>query len=101
VYADRHLKRSLSFITPAVSVLNVAGKGRSFTIPRGILPEAFAWDSRRESWLANHNSPLLMAQAALGLAFERAQDAILLVDAYLREARILEEVVRPSPRGSG
>ncbi len=100
VYADRHLKRSLSFITPGVSVLNVAGKGRSFTIPRGILPEAFAWDSRRESWLANHNSPLLMAQAALGLAFERAQDAILLVDAYLREARILEEVVRPSSRGS-
>lgn len=99
VYADRHLKRALSFITSQASTLHVEGKGRSFTIPRGILPEAFVWDSRQEAWLANHNSPLLMAQAALGLAFERAQEAILLVDACLREARSLEELVRPSSRG--
>ncbi len=98
LYADRHLKRSLSFITSEAATLHVAGKDRNFKIPQGILPEAFAWDSRREAWVANHNSPLLMAQSALGLAFERAQDAILLVDAYIREARALEDLFRSSSR---
>lgn len=74
-YGDRHLKRSLSFLTKETHLLDVAGKGRRYEIPAGILPEAFAWDSRREEWRPNHNSPLLMAQAALGLAFERAREA--------------------------
>lgn len=91
-YADKHLKRSLAFITPEAQSLRVEGKGREFVIPGGILPEAFAWDSKRHMWRANHNSPLLMAQAALGLAFERAQEAILLVDAYLREAQALSRL---------
>ena len=74
-YGDRHLKRSLSFITKSPHILDVAGKARRFEIPAGILPEAFAWDSQRDEWRPNHNSPLLMAQAALGLAFERAREA--------------------------
>ncbi len=74
-YGDRHLKRSLSFITPEPHVLHVVGKAQEFQIPGGVLPEAFAWDSERREWRPNHNSPLLMAQAALGLAFERAREA--------------------------
>ena len=75
VYGDRHLKRSLSFITPEPHDMRVEGKSRDFHIPGGILPEAFAFDSERGTWRPNHNSPLLMAQAALGLAFERAREA--------------------------
>lgn len=75
LYGDRHLKRTLSYITKESHSLFVAGKGLEYTIPRGILPEAFAWDSSRHEWRPNHNSPLLMAQAALGLAFERAREA--------------------------
>ena len=75
VYGDRHLKRSLSFITPEPHDMRVEGKSRNFHIPGGILPEAFAFDSERGAWRPNHNSPLLMAQAALGLAFERAREA--------------------------
>lgn len=96
LYADRHLKRSLSFITTHPQVLHVAGKNRDFEIPQGILPEAFAWDSRDRLWKANHNSPLLMAQAALGLAFERAQEAALIVDAYVRESRALDHLLQMS-----
>ena len=92
VYADRHMKRAISFITPRPETLHVLGKGRDYQIPSGILPEAFAWDSKREEWRANHNSPLLMAQAALGLAFERGQEATLLVDFHLREARALNRM---------
>ena len=78
-YGDRHLKRSLSFITKEPHILDVAGKGRRYEVPGGILPEAFAWDSQRNQWRPNHNSPLLMAQAALGLAFERAREACKLL----------------------
>lgn len=79
LYADRHLKRTLSFITREPHILDVVGKGQRYEIPSGILPEAFAWDTRRNEWRPNHNSPLLMAQAALGLAFERAREACRLV----------------------
>ena len=92
VYADRHMKRAISFITPRPETLHVLGKGRDYQIASGILPEAFAWNSKREEWRANHNSPLLMAQAALGLAFERGQEATLLVDFHLREARALNRM---------
>ena len=80
LYGDKHLKRSLSFITKEPHSLFVAGKGAEYVIPSGILPEAFAWDSSRQEWRPNHNSPLLMAQAALGLAFERAQEACILAE---------------------
>lgn len=81
LYGDRHLKRALSFITREPHSLFVAGKGQEHVIPSGILPEAFAWDSTRREWRPNHNSPLLMAQAALGLAFERAGEACALAQA--------------------
>jgi hypothetical protein len=87
LYADRHLKRSLSFITPTTHALFVEGKGRMYEIPAGILPEAFAWDSVRGEWRPNHNSPLLIAQAALGLAFERAHEAHLLAQSISFKAR--------------
>jgi len=87
LYADRHLKRSLSFITTTTHALFVEGKGRMYEIPAGILPEAFAWDSVRGEWRPNHNSPLLMAQAALGLAFERAHEAHLLAQSISFKAR--------------
>jgi hypothetical protein len=74
-YADKHLKRSLSIITPEPHRMRVEGKSRDFNVPGGILLEAFAWDSERGEWRPNHNSPLLMVQAALGLAFERAREA--------------------------
>lgn len=90
-YADRHLKRSLSFITREPHILDVAGKGQRYEIPAGILPEAFAWDSQREEWRPNHNSPLLMAQAALGLAFERAREACRLLRATHGGTRPLEK----------
>ncbi|MEY4668243.1 MAG: hypothetical protein RL518_942 [Pseudomonadota bacterium] len=79
-YGDRHLKRCLSFITPQSHELYVVGKGQEYQIPGGVLPEAFAWDTERCEWRPNHNSPLLMAQAALGLAFERAREACALVE---------------------
>jgi hypothetical protein len=75
------LKRALSFITREPHSLFVAGKGQEYVVPSGILPEAFAWDSARMEWRPNHNSPLLMAQAALGLAFERAGEACALAHA--------------------
>jgi hypothetical protein len=37
-----------------------------------------------------------MAQAALGLAFERAQEAALIVDAYVRESRALDHLLQMS-----
>ncbi len=80
LYGDKHLKRALSFITKESHSLFVAGKGEEYVIPGGILPEAFAWDSSRQEWRPNHNSPLLMAQAALGLAFERAQEACIVAE---------------------
>jgi len=79
-YGDRHLKRALSFVTPAAHKLHIVGKGREYEIPAGILPEAYAWDSAQERWRPNHNSPLIMAQAALALAFERAREACLLAE---------------------
>lgn len=91
-YGDRHLKRTLSFITKEPHVLDVVGKGERYEIPAGILPEAFAWDSRRGEWRPNHNSPLLMAQAALGLAFERAREACKLLRVSRADSRALEKV---------
>lgn len=85
VYADRHLKRALSFITREPHTLFVAGKDQEHVIPSGILPEAFAWDSQRGEWRPNHNSPLLMAQAALGIAFERAKEACALANSLYAE----------------
>jgi hypothetical protein len=82
-YGDRHLKRSLSFVTPGPHDLHIVGKGRDYQIPGGILPEAYAWDSTQQRWRPNHNSPLVMAQAALALAFERAREACRLADAKL------------------
>lgn len=79
-YGDRHLKRALSFVTPEARKLYVVGKGRDYQIPAGILPEAYAWDSAQQRWRPNHNSPLIMAQAALALAFERAREACLLAE---------------------
>jgi hypothetical protein len=80
LYGDKHLKRALSFITKESHSLFVEGKGEEYVVPSGILPEAFAWDSSQQRWRPNHNSPLLMAQAALGLAFERAQEACILAE---------------------
>lgn len=93
-YADRHLKRSLSFITPLSHELYVEGKNRSYMIPPGILPEAHSWDSRRGEWRPNHNSPLIMAQAALALAFERAKEACKLVQHKVRQAAELQQTLK-------
>jgi hypothetical protein len=79
-YGDKHLKRSLSFVTSQPHELHIVGKGRDYQIPAGVLPEAHAWDSSQKRWRPNHNSPLIMAQAALALAFERAREACRLAD---------------------
>lgn len=76
LYGDRHLKRSLAFITKEDTELVVAGKGSEgrFIIPKGSLPEAMMWDSKQGKFLHNHNN-LLMSRAALALALERAIEA--------------------------
>lgn len=81
-YADRHLKRSMSFITTEDMNLFVAGKQRNYHIPKGILPEAFVWDSKKQAWLPNHNSPLLMAQAVFGLSFRAALKAMKMAEEF-------------------
>ncbi len=84
-YGDRHLKRALSFVTPEAHRIHIVGKGRDYHVPAGVLPEAYAWDSSHKRWRPNHNSPLIMAQAALALAFERAREACHIADTRRRD----------------
>ena len=83
LYADRHLKRCLSFVTKQVEDLFIEGKNEHFLIRPGTLPEAKAWDTVEGRWRNNHND-LLMARAALGLAFQRAAEATKLWEERLR-----------------
>lgn len=74
-FANRHLKRSLLQITKSKDSYRKAYDGRNVSIPKGRVPEAYFFDSRRNKWRANENSPLLMAEAAFAMMIERAGEA--------------------------
>lgn len=82
--ADRHMKRSLSQITQREHDLHIEGKNEHFVVPKGVLPEAYFWDSREKMFRPCHNSPLLMAQSLFALAFERAVEATQLLESKYR-----------------
>ncbi|MBX7144050.1 MAG: hypothetical protein K1X79_06330 [Oligoflexia bacterium] len=75
VRADRHLRRTLAMITNTESQFDWYRQDRkgvtSVTIPRHCLPEAEWFDTQSGLWRPNHNSPLMMANAALALAMLR------------------------------
>ncbi|MCO6432399.1 MAG: hypothetical protein J5J00_16215 [Deltaproteobacteria bacterium] len=77
---DRHIKRSLSQITKDEDILWIEGKQKEFVIPKGVLPEAYFWDSHARAHRPCHNSPLLMSQALFALALERAIEASTLLE---------------------
>lgn len=93
--ADRHLKRSLAMITtenisfawykqstdPSKSATTV-----EVNVPAHTFPEAYWYDSEKKTWLPNHNSPLLMANATLALALLRYGHAIDLRERILKKA---------------
>lgn len=75
LFADRHLKRTLlQFTSREESFTKLCG-GQKVSVPARRLPEAYWYDSREQRWRPNENSPLLMAEAAAIMMFERAMAA--------------------------
>ena len=77
-FADRHLKRTLLSITKSKDSYRKAYCGNTVNIPSNRIPEAYFFDSILGKWRANHNTPLLMAEAAFAFMADRAASAIKL-----------------------
>lgn len=77
-YMQRHLKRMLSHPTADSDTLHITATDASIPIDQHVVPEAYFLDTRENRWRANHNTPLLMSNAAHALALERVKDAIQL-----------------------
>ncbi len=77
-FADRHLKRTLLTITKSKDSYRKAYCGNTVSIPSNRIPEAYFYDSKLAKWRANHNAPLLMAEAAFAFMADRAASAIKL-----------------------
>lgn len=78
--ADRHLKRGLALMTTDPVSYDWArarqGDCVRVEVPARCLSEALWYSSRDQQWRPNHNSPLLMANAALALALLRYRFAL-------------------------
>ena len=80
IFADRHLRRSLLAVTKSKDTYRKVYSGNKVIVPKGRLPEAYFYDSKLDKWRPNENSPLLMAEAALAMALERAAEACKIWD---------------------
>ena len=78
--AERHLRRTLAMITSQDTEFDWDRKGAGETIhvriPKLTLPEAYWYNTQTGRWLPNHNSPLLMANAAFSLGLLRFRFAL-------------------------
>lgn len=75
VLADRHTKRALSQITKDIDVFSKRD-GTVVTVPRGVIPEAYWFDTELDRWRPNENTPLPMSAAAYTFMFESARRAL-------------------------
>lgn len=75
--ADRHMKRALSQITKDVDVFSKRD-GTVVTVPPGVIPEAYWYDTALQRWRPNENTPLPMSAAAFTFMFESARRALAL-----------------------
>jgi len=76
--ADRFLKRSIAQITKINDSFYNHGVKRQISIPDGIVPEAYWFDTHENRWRSNENSPLLWAECNFALAITEAIPAIAL-----------------------
>lgn len=78
--ADRHLRRALAMITAQDVEFDWIRKDARDSVhvrvPKLTLPEAYWYNSHSQRWLPNHNSPLLMANAAFSLGLLRFRFAL-------------------------
>ncbi|MCO6430456.1 MAG: hypothetical protein J5J00_06295 [Deltaproteobacteria bacterium] len=72
---ERHLKRSLAQITKSKDSYVKVYDSCKVEIPAMRLPEAYWFESSSKKWRANENTPLLMAEAASAMMFERGIEA--------------------------
>ncbi|MCB0331671.1 MAG: hypothetical protein KDD70_18495, partial [Bdellovibrionales bacterium] len=84
LYAKRFFRRMASQFTKEDDQFTLAADGTTISTNKGVIPEAFFWDSKEERWRANHNTPLLMANAAHALALERMVHALAMHEALHR-----------------
>jgi len=73
--ADRHMKRALSQITKDIDVFSKCD-GTVVTVPQGVIPEAYWFDSALQRWRPNENTPLPMSAAAYTFMFASARRAL-------------------------
>lgn len=73
--ADRHTKRALSQITKDIDVFSKKD-GTVVTVPQGVIPEAYWYDTDIKRWRPNENTPLPMSAAAYTFMFESARRAL-------------------------
>lgn len=79
--AEKHLRRAVSQITSDVDVFTKFD-GTLVTIPAGVVPEAYWYDSVAGRWRPNENTPLPMSSAAYTFMFESAGRALTLREAH-------------------
>jgi hypothetical protein len=74
--ADQLLKWGLSLVTPEPEELHLKYRQERVTLPAGLLPEAYWYDSQADEMRPNHHSPLAMAKAFFVLGVERHLEAL-------------------------
>ena len=84
LYAQRFFKRMATQFTKEDDEFTLVTDGTKITTAKGVIPEAYFWDTTEDRWRANHNTPLLMANAAHALALERMVHALSVHEALHR-----------------
>lgn len=84
-YAERFFRRMASQFTKEADTFTLQSDRTEISVPKGIIPEAYFWDSKEDRYRPNHNSPLLMANAAHALALERMSLALAVHEAFARD----------------
>lgn len=83
--ADRHFKRAVAHITSGNEEYTKRTE-KVVTIMPGRLPEAFWLDTKQDTWRANENTPLLMAEAMFALMLARGKKAAQVYEALAKAA---------------
>ncbi|MFM1846574.1 MAG: hypothetical protein RL417_48, partial [Pseudomonadota bacterium] len=61
--------------------------GTVVTVPHGVIPEAYWFDTELQRWRPNENTPLPMSSAAYTFMFESARRALALTERSDSEIR--------------
>lgn len=87
MYARRFFRRMAAQFTKENDEYQLAHDGSHVQVGKGIIPEAYFWDTTQDRWRANHHSPLLMANATHALALARLKDALDMHEVLQRTSR--------------